>query len=85
MLRNRTFYYLQRRRTISKKIQLLKRIGGLENVIAWTRGQPGRLFKGKIHCSCWMCRKKSSDQISHRDAKRNVSAAWQILDWKQQD
>jgi len=81
MSRNRAFYYLQRKRTIRKKIQLLKRIGGLESVRAWTRGQPGRLVKGKIHCSCWMCRTKSSDQITHRDAKHNVSAAQQMLDW----
>lgn len=78
MSRSHSFYYLQRKRTIRKKMQLLKRIGGMENVRAWTRRQPGRLFKGKIHCSCWMCRTKSSDQVSHRDAKHNVSAAWQM-------
>ncbi len=77
MSRSRAFHLWQRERTISRKVDLLKRIGGDEYVRAWTRGAEGRLAKGKIHCSCWMCRGKSSDLISHRDRKMGENASSQ--------
>jgi len=81
MTRNRAYYHYQRRRTILRKMRILKRIGNFENMNAWSRGQYGRLAKGKIHCSCWMCRTKSKDQISHRDAKHKISAYQQMSDY----
>ena len=51
-------------RAIHRKEGILKRIGGEEYIRAWTGGTPGRLAKGKIHCSCPMCRKKSYDSPS---------------------
>jgi hypothetical protein len=77
MRRSRAYYRWQRRRVIRKKVDVLKRIGGTESVLAWTRGQYGRLAKGKIHCSCRMCRTKSYDYLSHRDVKHLIAAAHQ--------
>ena len=78
--RDRAYYRWQRKRTIKRKLALLKRIGGDEYVQAWTHGKPGRLTKGKIHCSCPMCRVKSYDNISNQDAKGNESTVQQMLD-----
>lgn len=70
MYRNRNERRRWRERAISRKEHILRMIGGEENVQAWTLGKRGRLSKGKIHCSCWMCRPKTFDQLPHRDAKR---------------
>jgi len=80
MTGNRAYHRWQRQRTINRKVGVLNRIGGDEYVIAWTRGMAGRLAKGKIHCSCAMCRSKSSDQISLRDAKKVAFAASQWME-----
>ena len=58
--------------------EILRRLGGEEYVYAWTRGAYGRLAKGKIHCSCPMCRAKSRDEHSHRDKKAFLSAKQQM-------
>jgi len=76
--RNRAYYRWQRNRIIRRKIGMLKRYGGIENVTAWTGGQYGRLSKGKIHCSCWMCRRKSYDCLSHRDKSLLISSLQQL-------
>jgi hypothetical protein len=70
MNRDRAYYRTQRSRHINRKLFILKRHGGGEAIQAWTDGEFGRLSKGKIHCSCWMCRRKSYDEYSHRDAKQ---------------
>jgi hypothetical protein len=59
---------------------MLKKYGGNEYVFAWSRGKYGRLSKGKIHCSCWMCRTKSYDTISNADKKKFLSAQQQLKD-----
>lgn len=79
MKRSRGYYRTQRKRAIKKKVALLYRLGGKDHFEGWTRGAPGRLAKGKIHCSCWMCRRKSYDEISHRDAKRHQSIDQQMV------
>jgi hypothetical protein len=60
-----------------RKRHVLRKIGGEEYVLAWSRGQPGRLSKGKIHCSCWMCRTKSYDNPSHSDRRKEEAMRWQ--------
>ena len=57
-------------RAIHRKEGILRRIGGEEYVFAWTGGKPGRLAKGKIHCSCPMCRVKSCDSPTIPDLRR---------------
>jgi len=78
MSRTRGYYREQRTRIIRKKIAFLRCLGGAKSVWAWSRGQPGRLAKGKIHCSCWMCRTKSYDELAHRDVKHAISAQQQM-------
>jgi hypothetical protein len=68
----------QRRRIIDRKVAILKKYGGEGNVFAWSRGNPGHFAKGKIHCSCWMCRSKSYDAISHSDEKKLLAAQQQL-------
>ena len=78
MNRDRSYYRKQRKRAIHRKEELLRKIGGEEYVHAWTRGAPGRLAKGKIHCSCWMCRTKSYDDSQFRDKRMALDAAEQL-------
>ena len=78
MNRYRDYYRSQRKRAICRKKAILLAYGGKETLEAWTHGQPGRLSKGKIHCSCPMCRKKSYDEMQHRDRKWTVDAKEQL-------
>jgi hypothetical protein len=57
---------------------MLRKIGGEENIFAWSRGKRGRLAKCKIHCSCWMCRSKSYDMLSRADKRKLLSARQQV-------
>ncbi|WP_071429054.1 hypothetical protein [Angelakisella massiliensis] len=76
MNRDRSYYRRQRQRTIKRKKHLLLEIGGQQYLEGWTGGVPGRLAKGKIHCSCPLCRLKFQDQPSHRDRKRMERIRW---------
>ncbi len=78
MNRERSYYRKQRRRVIRRKEKLLFRLGGESLVQGWERGAAGRLSKGKIHCSCWLCRRKSYDAPSARDRRRASDAAHQL-------
>lgn len=70
MKRNRSQYRSARERAIRRKEKFLLAYGGDYYLQAWTRGCRGRLAKGKIHCSCWMCRTKSYDMLSHSDRRK---------------
>lgn len=78
MNRDRSYYRKQRKRAIHRKEELLRRIGGDEYVRAWAHGSTGRFAKGKIHCSCQMCRIKSYDDPQVRDKRRAMDAAQQL-------
>ena len=69
MARGRDWRRFQRNRTIHRKVDILRSIGGDENVKAWTGGgYIGVLSKNKIHCSLNIplrqCTK--TGQIEHR-------------------
>ena len=78
MKKTRAFRRFQRERVINRKSRILRKIGGEENLLAWSRGNTGRFSKNKIHCSCWMCRTKSSDMLSHADTIKSISAGQQL-------
>ena len=78
MKRDRGYFRKQRKRTIHRKEGILRRIGGEDYVLAWSRGNRGRFAKGKIHCSCWMCRTKSYDIPSCRDRRLALAAKEQF-------
>ncbi|MCQ6560984.1 hypothetical protein [Paenibacillus mendelii] len=52
--RDRAYYRHHRNRVITRKRNIMKQFH-------WRlpEDQMGRLAKGKIHCSCWLCSKKS--------------------------
>ena len=78
MQKDRAYHRWQRSRTIRRKLGILKRVGGGSLVEGWTKGKKGRLSKGKIHCSCWMCRTKSYDCLSKSDLKHKLDARQQL-------
>lgn len=76
--RDRSYYRYQRSRAINRKLGMLRSLGGEAYILAWTRGNHGRLTKGKIHCSCPMCRVKSYDKASRRDQAAKEAAKEQL-------
>lgn len=66
-MRNRGYYYWQRERAIARKSEILRELRGPFEPDLYTGGKPGKLSKGKIHCSCPLCRAKTYDHPSHRD------------------
>jgi hypothetical protein len=78
MNRDRAYYRMQRTRIIRKKSCFLRQYGGDEMLHGWSRGISGRLSKGKIHCSCWLCRKKTKDEPTHSDRKKYAFALQQL-------
>ena len=86
MARGRDWRRFQRNRTIHRKVDILRGIGGDENVKAWTGGgNIGVLSKNKIHCSCWMCRVKSYDYLSQMDTRRIQGMADEEREWRQDE
>ena len=80
MVRDRGYYRIMRKLAIRKKCGILKRLNreSFDFYYGWTKNQSGRLAKGKIHCSCWMCRAKSYDELSIRDQRRKLDGLQQI-------
>jgi len=73
--RTRAYYRHQRWRCICRKYNIRKQLWGRMAVEQYYSKDGklgvaiGTLSKGKIHCSCPMCRTKSYDELSHRDKK----------------
>lgn len=67
MERGRAYYRHHRQRAIDRKYNILR-----ENkpwALEWYARDKGRLSKGKIHCSCSLCRTKSKDELKFRDKR----------------
>ncbi len=69
MKRSRAYYRHERERVIHRKRKILLLLGGQWCYEGWTKGAEGRLAKNKIHCSCPMCRMKSSEYPTMRDLR----------------
>lgn len=82
MNRDRSYYRKQRKRAIHRKEGILGRIGGEAYIFAWAHGATGRFAKGKIHCFCWMCRRKSYDDPQLRDKRMAMDAAEQLREFE---
>ena len=65
MSRSRAFTRYQRMAHISRKKWIIKEEG------CWFVKYDGQLSKGKVHCSCPLCRKKSYDVRQARDIRRS--------------
>lgn len=79
--RNRNYYRQQRKRVIKRKVNILRKIGGEYYVNAWSGGAVGRFAKGKIHCSCRLCRCKSCDELTVRDKRKTIDALDQLSEY----
>ena len=78
MNRNRSYYREQRNRAIRRKERILLKLGGEKYLKGWARGAVGRFAKGKIHCSCPMCRLKSYEYPQTRDLRKADDADLQL-------
>ena len=69
--RNRAYYRHHRKRVINRRLSIIKHY-------EWKvkNDDYGRLAKGKIHCSCWMCCEKSN-QLGPKKSEK-AHSTWQI-------
>lgn len=63
--RSRAYNRYQRYTHIERKKKIIKEQGGY-----WHFLHDGELSKGKIHCSCPYCRRKSQDSLKISDRRR---------------
>ena len=73
MSRTRSWRRFQRNRVIHHKSMILRDYWKLNDADYWTPERYGVLSKGKVHCSCWMCRHKSYDDPRIMDKRRTIS------------
>lgn len=67
-MRNRQFRRNVRYKAINRKYRIREFLWGKHEVQEYYNENPiGELSKGKIHCSCPLCRTKSYDRLSKRD------------------
>lgn len=58
----------QRNRAINRKFGIRERLLGHDEALAmYPERRKGQLSKGKIHCSCSMCREKSYIELTHKE------------------
>lgn len=83
MKRSRGYFREQRRKAIQRKFLIeKKRLGSpIANEI-YDERKKGQLDKGKIHCSCPMCRTKTYDELSHRDKVKLLKANQQLIQYQ---
>ena len=85
--RNRTYYRHQRWHCIRRKYNIRKQLWrrkAIENYYSRdgnTGVAIGTLSKGKIYCSCPMCRTETYDELSHRDKKLLERAREQLKEY----
>ena len=85
MNRSRAYRRFQRKRAIHHKSMILRDYWKLNDADYWTPERYGYLSKGKVHCSCWMCRVKSYDYLSQMDMRRIQGMADEELEWRQDE
>ena len=69
MNHDKNYYRIQRIKHIKRKKRMMREWSLNGNCLQLTTPD-GTLNKGKIHCSCWMCRKKSYDKKTAKDTAR---------------
>lgn len=84
----RDYYRHHRIRTIRRKYKILKQLWEwqmVENYFSqdgWSGVALGTLSKGKIHCFCPMCQKKSYDELSLRDKRQVKNMEQQLKEYQ---
>ena len=69
------YYRAQREKAINRKKRIIK-----DQHNYWNVRFDGELSKGKIHCSCPLCRRKSYDYAKMQDIRNNASAISSLID-----
>lgn len=70
-MRDRKYRREVRQKAINRKYKIRKFLWGEEAVRDYYSLKPlGSLSKGKVHCSCPLCRKKSNEELSKRDKSK---------------
>ena len=82
MTRSRSYRRTQRRRAIHHKAMILRDYWGLRGDDYWTPARLGALAKGKVHCSCWMCRTKSFDNPRIMDVRNALSLEQDLREYE---
>jgi len=73
-----SYYRHHRFRVINRKLAITE--GILDNDY-WSK-RPGLLAKGKIHCTCWMCkRERFKDSPKRQDQAKLDAMALEIQDY----
>lgn len=69
--RSRDYYRYNRKKAINRKYNIRKNLWGTQQTEEYYNCvAKGSLSKGKIHCSCPMCRTKSHDELDNCDKKK---------------
>ena len=76
-MKNRTteFRRAKRQAVINRKKKIIKEQGNY-----WNYKYEGTLSKGKIHCSCWMCRRKFYQSAAMTDVKKALDSIDELVD-----
>lgn len=75
MLHSRSYLRNVRQKAIRRKQRIIK-----EQNNYWHYKHAGELAKGKIHCSCPLCRRKSSDSAKFSDLRRTQGDIEQMME-----
>lgn len=75
MAHSREYLRRVRRQAIRRKQRIIKDQNGY-----WSYKHAGELAKGKIHCSCPMCRRKSSDAAKISDIRKTQRDIDQLME-----
>jgi len=71
--RGRAYTHYQRNSHINRKKRIIHSMNDY-----WHYSYDGMLSKGKIHCSCPMCRLKSWEYILKRDKSRQLAMDYSV-------
>lgn len=80
--RSRAYYRSERNLHIARKKGIIKRVSGVSSNhdLIWTVKHDGELSKGKIHCSCPLCRFYGP---SYSDMKKNEKGNYDLRMYSQ--
>lgn len=79
MERERDYYRHHRERCIKRKKKIIRDLNDY-----WHYTHEGVLSKGKIHCSCWMCRRKSYDEPKMQDVRNSMAMDYSEQEYKEE-
>lgn len=79
--RSRAYARTQRRRAIHHKAMILRDYWHENGSEYWNAKRIGALDKGKVHCSCPICRRKSYDRLRTSEIRKNNRDEQKVADY----